>query len=79
MVSWPSLELVQLGSHWGDFEGYFIALLLLPILIFAAAIFVNNSLKIWCASSVLPSCETIPFNALVTPDAPFMTSVSGVT
>jgi hypothetical protein len=46
---------------------------------FAAAIFVNNLLNFSNASAILPSHETIPFNALVSSDAAFMMSVLGVT
>ncbi len=46
---------------------------------FAVAIFVNNSLNFSNASAILPLRETNPFNALVSSNAAFMTSVLGVT
>ncbi len=78
MVSWPPLEVVQLGGHWGDFKGCFVSFAFANS-DFAVAIFVNNSMKFWSASAVLPLRDTIPFNALVRSDATFMMSVSGVT
>jgi hypothetical protein len=46
---------------------------------FAIAIFMNNLLNFFNASAVSPLRETAPLNALVSSDAAFMTSVSGVT
>jgi hypothetical protein len=77
VVSWPPLEVVQLGRHWGDFKDCSIVLLPLPSLLLPWHS--QSLLNFWSTSAVLPLHEISPFNALVRSNAAFMMSVLGVT
>jgi hypothetical protein len=72
---WKWDSLASIGVGWRLFWHSFV----FPIAAFAIAIFVNNLLNFLNASALSPLRETVFLNVLVSSDAAFMMSVSGMT